>query len=183
MSSCRLHEGLGSFVFSHGAATMLPSIRVFLFRPKSSVRDARIVIAMHGLDRAAADFRDVLVEQAGRTGQIVLVPEFDAARFPGVYAYNYGNVRRPPPNETIFPRDFWNFSIIDRLFEHVRTAVRADRETFGLFGISVRAQFVLRYLALTEATAVDAAAAAYSEWYGRPGLAVGDQAGGVGLAW
>jgi hypothetical protein len=181
MSSCRLHEGLGSFVFSHGAATMLPSIRVFFFRPKSSVRDARIVIAMHGLDRAASDFRDVLVEQAGRTGQIVLVPEFDAARFPGVYAYNYGNVRRPPPNETIFPRDLWNFSIIDRLFEHVRTAVRSDRETFGLFGNSAGAQFVLRYLALTEATAVDAAVAANSGWYMLPDLAVDYPAGMGGL--
>jgi hypothetical protein len=68
MSSCQFHEGLGSFVFSHGAATMLPSIRVFFFRPKSSVRDARIVIAMHGLDRAASDFRDVLIEQAGTHG-------------------------------------------------------------------------------------------------------------------
>ena len=181
MSSCRLHEGLGSFVFSHGAATMLPSIRVFFFRPKSSVRDARIVIAMHGLDRAASDFRDVLVEQAGRTGQIVLVPEFDAARFPSVYAYNHGNVRRPPPNETIFPRDLWNFSIIDRLFEHVRTALRSDRETFGLFGNSAGAQFVLRYLALTEATAVDAAVAANSGWYMLPDLAVDYPAGMGGL--
>jgi poly(3-hydroxybutyrate) depolymerase len=181
MSSCRLHEGLGSFVFSHGAATMLPSIRVFFFRPKSSVRDARIVIAMHGLDRAASDFRDVLVEQAGRTGQIVLVPEFDAAQFPDVYAYNHGNVRRPPPNETVFPRDLWNFGIIDRLFEHVRTAVGSDRETFGLFGISAGAQFVLRYLALTEATAVDAAVAANSGWYMLPDLAVDYPAGMGGL--
>jgi len=181
MSSRRLHEGLGSFVFSHGAATMLPSIRVFFFRPKSSVRDARIVIAMHGLDRAASDFRDVLVEQAGRTGQIVLVPEFDAAQFPDVYAYNHGNVRRPPPNETVFPRDLWNFGIIDRLFEHVRTAVGSDRGTFGLFGISAGAQFVLRYLALTEATAVDAAVAANSGWYMLPDLAVDYPAGMGGL--
>jgi hypothetical protein len=86
MSDVRLPEGLGSFVFSNDAAT----IRVFSFRPKSSGRAARIVIAMHGLDRAASKFRDVLVKQAERTGQIVLVPEFDAAQFPDVYAYNYG---------------------------------------------------------------------------------------------
>jgi hypothetical protein len=83
---CSAARGLGSFVFSNDAAT----IRVFSFRPKSSGRAARIVIAMHGLDRAASKFRDVLVKQAERTGQIVLVPEFDAAQFPDVYAYNYG---------------------------------------------------------------------------------------------
>jgi len=182
MSKFRLHEGLGSFVFfSHDGAAMRPSIRVFFFRPKSSVRDARIVIAMHGLDRAASNFRDVLVEQAERTGQILLVPEFDAAQFPDVYAYNHGNVRRPPPNETVFPRNLWNFSIIDRLFEHVRTAVGSDRETFGLFGISAGAQFVLRYLALNEATAVDAAVAANSGWYMLPDLAVDYPVGMGGL--
>jgi len=181
MSSFRLHEGPGSFVFSHDAAAMHASIRVFFFRPKSSVRDARIVVAMHGLDRAASNFRDVLVEQAERTGQIVLVPEFDATQFPDVYAYNYGNVRPPPPNETVFPRDLWNFGIIDRLFEHVRTSVGSDRETFGLFGNSAGAQFVLRYLALTEATAVDAAVAANSGWYMLPDLAVDYPVGMGGL--
>jgi hypothetical protein len=89
---------------------------------------------VHGLDRAASEFRDVLVGRAERTGPIVLVPEFDAAQFPDVYAYNYGNVRRPPPNETVVPRDLWNFGIIDRLSEQVRTAVGSERETFGLFG-------------------------------------------------
>jgi hypothetical protein len=179
MSNFRLHEGRGSFVFSHEAA--VPSIRVFFFRPESSGRDARIVMAMHGLDRAASDFRDVLVDQAERTGQIVLVPEFDEAQFPDVYAYNYGNVRRPPPNETVVPRDLWNFGIIDRLFEYVRTALDTDRKTFGLFGNSAGAQFVLRYLALTEGKAVDTAVAANSGWYMLPDLAIDYPVGMGGL--
>jgi hypothetical protein len=157
MNGFRLQEGPGSFVFSHDAAATYPPMRVFSFRPKTSGRATRIVIAMHGLDRAASDFRDVLVEQAERTGQIVLVPEFDAAQFPDVYAYNYGNVRRPPPYGTVLPRDLWNFGIIDRLFEHVRTAIGSNRETFGMFGNSAGAQYVMRYLALTEGRPVDAA--------------------------
>src|SRR4029077_13281313 len=181
MGVFRLHEGLGSFVFPHGGAAMRRSIRVFFFRPKSSVRDRRIVIAMHGLDRAASEFRDVLERQAERTGQSVSVAESDAAQFPDVYAYNYGNVRRPPPNETVVPRDLWNFGIIDGLFEQVRTVVGSERETFGLFGNSAGAQFVLRYLALTEAAAVDAAVAANSGWYMLPDLAVDYPVGMGGL--
>jgi hypothetical protein len=181
MSDFELHEGLGSFEFSHDASAMRPFIRVFSFRPKSSGRDARIVIAMHGLDRAASNFRDVLVKEAERTEQIVLVPEFNATQFPDVHAYNYGNVRRPPPNETVVPRDLWNFGIIDSLFEYVRTAVGSDRETFGLFGNSAGAQFVLRYLALTEGTAVTAAVAANSGWYMLPDLAVDYPVGMGGL--
>jgi hypothetical protein len=63
-----MDEGLGSFVFSDDAAGTRRSIRVFFFRPRSCVRDTRIVIAMHGFDRAASDFRDVLVDQAERRG-------------------------------------------------------------------------------------------------------------------
>jgi hypothetical protein len=179
MRNPRLHEGPGSFVFADDA--LRQSVRVFFFRPKSSVRDARIVIALHGLDRAAASFRDVLVPQAERTGQIVLVPEFDAAQFPDVYAYNYGNVRRAPPNDTVLPRDLWNFGIIDRLFEQVRAAVGSERKTFGMFGNSAGARFVLRYLALTEAPAVDTAVASNSGWYMLPDLAVDYPVGMGGL--
>jgi hypothetical protein len=118
-----------------------------------------------------------------RIGQIVLVPEFDAAQFPDVYAYNYGNVRRPPPYGTVLPRDLWNFGIIDRLFEHVRTAIGSNRETFGMFGNSAGAQYVMRYLALTEGRAVDAAVAANSGWYMLPDLAIDypDGMGGLDL--
>jgi hypothetical protein len=183
MNDFRLQEGPGSFVFSPDAAAMRPPMRVFSFLPKIPRRAARIVIALHGLDRAALDFRDVLVEQAERTGQIVLVPEFDAAQFPDVYAYNYGNVRRPPPDGAVLPRDLWNFGIIDGLFEHVRTAIGSDRETFGMFGNSAGAQYVLRYLALTEGTSVDAAVAANSGWYMLPDLAIDypDGMGGLDL--
>ena len=182
MRNLQLQDGLGSFVFCDDAAATR-NIRVFSFCPRSSSRDARIVIAMHGLDRAASSFRDVLAGQAERTGQIVLVPEFDVARFPDVYAYNYGNVRSPPPSEAVLPRALWNFGIIDRLFEHVRIAVGSSRRTFGLFGNSAGAQFVLRYLALTEGAAVDAAVAANCGWYMLPDLAIEypDGMGGLDL--
>ena len=97
---------------------------------------------MHGLDRAAADFRDVLAGQAERNGQIVLVPEFDAEAFPDVYAYNFGNVRNfAPPSPTVLPRSLWNFGIIDRLFHYVRLSLGLNiSETFGLFGNSAGSQ-------------------------------------------
>jgi hypothetical protein len=135
-------------------------MRVFSFCPRSSSRDARIILAMHGLDRAAAEFRDLLAPQAERNGQIVLVPEFDSDQFPGIHAYNFGGVRLPPPDNTVLPRDQWNFGVIDRLFHYVRHAIGSSRDTFGLFGNSAGAQYVLRYLALTEAASVDLAVAA-----------------------
>lgn len=181
MGNLRLHEGAGTFIFSDAAAGARRFIRIFYFRPQSPVRDARIVIAMHGLDRAAAEFRDVLVGQAERNGQILLVPEFDAEAFPGAHAYNYGNVRLAPPSPTVLPRNLWSFGIIDRLFRYVRTSLGSNRETFGLFGNSAGSQYVLRYLALTEAAAVDVAVASNSGMYMLPDLTVDYPIGMGGL--
>src|SRR5262245_44482324 len=168
MSNLQMDAGVGSFMFCDEAAGTRRSIRVFFFFPRSAARDARIVIAMHGFDRGASAFRDVLVDQAERCGLIVLVPEFDAEAFPNAYAYNYGNVRLSPPSTAVLPRDQWNFGIIDRLFQQVRTMIGSDRETFRLFGLSAGAQYVFRYLALTDASAVDMAVAANCGWYMLP---------------
>jgi hypothetical protein len=181
MATLWMKEGLGSLVFCDDAAGTRGSIRVFYFRPHASARDARIVVAMHGFDRAASDFRDRLVDAAARYGLIVLVPDFDAAAFPDAYAYNYGNVRRAPPSGTVLPSNLWNFGIIDRLFQQARTAIGCVRETFGLFGLSAGAQYVFRYLALTDASAVDTAVAANCGWYMLPDLTVDYPVGMGGL--
>jgi len=136
---------------------------------------------MHGLDRAAAHFRDVLAGQAERNGQIVLVPEFDMGAFPDVYAYNYGNVKLAPPSLTVMPRSLWTFGIIDRLFQSVRISIASNRDTFALFGNSAGSQFVLRCLTLTPAAAVDMAVAANAGMYMLPDLAVDYPVGMGGL--
>jgi hypothetical protein len=74
-----------------------------------------------------------------------------------------------------------NFGMIGRLFEHVRIAIDSDRKTFGLFGNSAGAQYVLRYLALTQGASVDAAVAANSGWYMLPDLGVDYPVGMGGL--
>lgn len=175
-----LREGLGSFVFSDAAAPS-GSLRVFFFCPTPDRSDSRIVVAMHGFDRAASEFRDVLASPARRSGQIALVPEFDKVQFPDAYAYNYGNVMRPQSGEAPAHRRLWNFGIVERLFEKVRDTVGSKQKSFGLFGNSAGAQFVLRYLALTEAPAVDTAVAANSGWYMLPDLSIDYPVGMGGL--
>jgi hypothetical protein len=179
MSSFQMGEGSGHFVFADQAAGSRRSMRIFYFRPQASVRNSRFVIALHGLDRAASEFRDVLATQAEQHGMIVLVPEFDSDAFPGVYAYNYGNVRRAPPSNAVLAREHWTFGIIDRLFQYVRRGLNSDRTTFGMFGNSAGSQFVLRYLALNPAAGVDQAVASNSGMYLLPDLTL-DYPGGMG---
>jgi hypothetical protein len=181
MTESLIHPGTGFFAFSDFAVPASGSIRVFYSCPQSGVGDAPIVIAMHSLDRAAAAFRDVLVPQASRNGQLVIVPEFDAQQFPDVFAYNFGGVRRPLPNNIVLPRDQWNFHVIEKLFQHVRILLSSNQKTFGLFGDSAGSQYVLRYLALNEAPSVDLAVASNSGVYMLPDLTLDYPLGMGGL--
>lgn len=171
MSEALFRDAAGFFWYPDRTAQAHRAIRVFYACPPSRIRAAPIIIALHGMDRAAAEFRDAMAAPGLRSGQIVLVPEFDVHQFPDFHAYNCGGVRLPPPSNTVLPRDHWNFGVIDGVFAHVRDAIGSNRETFGLFGNFAGAQYVLRYLALTKAPAVDLAVAANCGVYMLPDFA------------
>src|SRR5262249_43384236 len=145
MTEIAMYDGAGSFAFADDTGGVRRTLRVFYFQPTGGTRDRRIVVAMHGLDRKAAEFRDVMQKPAERNGQIVLVPEFDLQQFPDYFAYNFGGVRLAPPSTTVLPRQAWNFGLIDRLFHRVVAVTGSTAKSFGLFGNSAGAQYVLRY--------------------------------------
>src|SRR4051812_17636308 len=134
--------GSGSFTFHDPAAGPRGTIRVYYVCSRAAVTEAPVVIAMHGLDRAASDFRDCWIGAA--------------------------DVR--DSNGTVSPRELWSFAIIERLFAFVANKIGSQHRRFNLFGNSAGAQFVLRYLALNQAPAVHAAVAANCGWYMRPDL-------------
>jgi hypothetical protein len=177
----KFDDAAGSFVFHDAAAGTRGSMRVFYARPKSIGRDTRVVFAMHGFDRAAAEFRDGWLGHAERLGLLVLVPEFDVEAFPGAHGYNFGNARSPDPDGAMVPRNLWNFGILDRVFEQARVSLDLGRKTFSLFGNSAGGQYVLRYLALTAGSSVDVAISSNCGIYMLPDLAVGYPNGMGGL--
>ncbi len=180
MSDLRLSQGSGSFRFSDDAGTG-HTISVHYHTPRLRNAAARLVFAMHGLDRAAEEFRDDLVVHAEAMGRTVIVPAFDAVQFPGVYSYNYGGACASPPDGAMLPRQRWTFGIFDRLVQRVIQDVRPDKKAFDLFGNSAGAQFVLRYLALMDADFVGSAVAANSGWYMLPDITRGYPVGMGGL--
>ncbi|KAA2235276.1 hypothetical protein [Salinarimonas soli] len=182
MGIAEMAPGAGSFTFPDPAAGRRRSTRVFYQRPHREDPVTKVVLAMHGLDRAAAEFRDVLAARAQQHGTLVLVPEFDIEAFPDVHAYNYGNVRQGRDG-AFRSREDWTFGIIDRLIAHVRANLGGERTSVGMLGNSAGSQFVLRYLALNEAAFVDRAIASNSGLYMLPDLALAypDGMGGVGL--
>lgn len=172
--------GSGDFEFTSRSGNT-GTMRVFYSCPNSDIRRAPIVIALHGITRDAAGFRDDMAEHCQRNGQIVAVPEFNLQNFPDHYAYNFGGVCLPPPSNIKLPRNHWNFGVIDELFDIVRKQLGSQRTTFSLYGNSAGAQYVLRYLALTDAPAVETAVASNSGAYMLPDLSQDYPAGMGGL--
>lgn len=158
--------GSGSFRFHDRPDATGKSLAVWFHRPACFTSATPIVILLHGSDRAAAFFRDCWSPYADRYGFLIVAPEFDAESFPGPETYNYGNVRQSMASDSLFhPEHLWSYSIIDRLFETVRSMTGSERSSFCLFGHSAGAQFAHRYLALTAEPLAEFVVAANAGWY------------------
>jgi hypothetical protein len=179
----QLKTGAGWFKFEDRAGGRRGYVRVFYYIPERINPTSRVLIALHGLDRVAAGFRDGFIAAADRFGKIVIVPEFDIEAFPGVFAYNYGNVVTAPPNSRPNAREEWNFGLIDRLFLAVKSAANIQSQTFDLYGNSAGSQYVLRYVALRKAPLLEKPIASNSGIYMLPDLTVNypDGMGGIGM--
>lgn len=179
-----LHAGPGTFSYRDIAARASGQIRVFYHVPERVNPASRILIALHGLDREASDFRDVFVETSEHIGKIVIVPEFDLENFPDLYSYNFGNVIHPPPSLELKHRKVWSFTLVDRLFSALKNANRYQHHDFDIYGNSAGSQYVLRYVALTGAPLIRMAISSNSGIYMLPNLDVAYPSGmgGIGLA-
>jgi len=166
-----ISAGAGKFRFEDEEHYTGKHLTVWYHCPHKFGPNSPVIVALHGLDRAAEHFRDCWREHAERLDALVVVPEFDDESFPGGGAYNYGNVMAPE-NQTgiVNDRRYWTYPIIDRLFERIRGLTGSSRSTFILFGHSAGGQFVHRYLAITGGTSVELAVAANCGWYMAPDL-------------
>ncbi len=141
-----------SFVFSDTGHFAGKPVTVHYYKAKSAGPDARVLIAIHGMERQGARMRDNWKPFAEKHGLIVLAPEFDAARFPS-RVFNMGNLGERD-------REHWSFGIVEHLFESVREAEKLATPDYMLFGHSAGAQFVHRFMLFTRAPRVSVAVAA-----------------------
>lgn len=154
-----------SFQFTGWAGPALP---VLTYTPDPAAADLPLVIIMHGQRRNAADYRNEWINAARTHGFAIAAPEFSRSDFPRSTHYNLGN--RLDAEGHAVPPELWSFSAIEPLFDAVRAHLGLTCQTYAIYGHSAGAQFVHRFLALTEAPRVHAAVSANAGWYTRPDL-------------
>jgi poly(3-hydroxybutyrate) depolymerase len=158
-----LPVGKSSFWFTDWAG---PQVKVWTHKPSAVASPLRVVFVMHGVRRNGADYRDQWSDLAERHGFLLVVPEFDDARFPGVEGYNFGNTRMRDGNP--IQSDRWSFTAIERIFDQVRTMEPAAEATYRLYGHSAGAQFVHRFLYFIPEARVTRVVVANAGWYTMP---------------
>jgi poly(3-hydroxybutyrate) depolymerase len=156
----------GQFTFTGWAG---PSLRVWYQLPGAVTPDTPVVVVMHGVNRDADRYRDEWSALALRYGFIVVVPEFDAQRFPGSRGYNTGFFTEA--DGTPRPREAWSFAAIEPLFDDVRQRFGTRVPRYTIYGHSAGAQFVHRFVMFMPEARIEQAIAANAGWYTMPDLA------------
>jgi poly(3-hydroxybutyrate) depolymerase len=158
-----VYPGARRYEFSNWSGAPL---RVWIFRSSRAGADAPVVFVMHGVQRDADRYLREWAPVAEAHGAVLVVPEFDAAAFPGAAGYNLGNTfdQSGAPVE----RRLWSYSAIEAIFDDVVLRERLNARRYYLFGHSAGGQFVHRFAMLGAGPRLERAVAANSGWYTLP---------------
>lgn len=143
-----------------------PPIRVFATRPVSLAPDRPVVFVMHGSERDALGYRDRWHDLANEYDFLLVVPEFRDRQFPGEEYYSLGNVF--DDKGLLKDESGWSYAAIEAIFEDLHSRFGITTESFSLFGDSVGAEFVQRYVFHVPRSGADRIVAANAEQYLMP---------------
>lgn len=150
--------GTSQFTFTDIRGRAETPITVFSHRPASCDASCPILFVMHGNTRNAAAYLSHWVAWAEASGVLVLAPQFGGRDWPGSRSYNQGDVGASAEPAR------WSFSVIEHLFD----AVRTTQKDYRIFGHSAGAQFVHRLLFLLPDNRASVALMANAGWYTLP---------------
>jgi pimeloyl-ACP methyl ester carboxylesterase len=164
---------LGSGFFEFGATTPTGPviIKVYYHVPTSVTINTPILFIFHGAGRNARDYRDAMISKSEEHGFIAITPEFSMNNFPSGDQYNLGNVfldgDNPSP-ATLHPESEWTFSIIEPLFEDIKSRLNTTNDDYYVFGHSAGGQFAHRLAAFKPQSRFNKMVASASGWYTVP---------------
>jgi hypothetical protein len=134
-----------------------------------------ILFSFHGDERNASDYRDYWISMANANGFMVFAPEFKEVDFSGGDGYQLGNVFDDgdnPSTASYNPTNEWTFSIIDPLFEAIKSKVSGTQQTYDAWGHSGGAQFLQRFRLYLPNSKLNTAICSNAGWYTVPDILI-----------
>ena len=159
--------GSGMFIFSFNNM----DIEVFYHVPTSYTGSSKVVFALHGGSRDAEGIRNNMIQKSIDYNFILIAPKFSSSNFSLGDGYNLGNVYVDgdnPSTNTLNDENEWSFSIIEPLFDSVKSSLSIESEKYNLFGFSAGAQFVHRFIQFNPNARFNKVVAGAAGWYTVP---------------
>lgn len=170
-----LSEGSGFFIFNYTAPNFSKTLRVFYHIPNNAVASTPILMVFHGVSRNAKDYRNAFVNASNAKNFIVIAPEFSDENFPQSDQYNLGNVYVDgdnPTSNSLNPESQWSFSIVEKLFDFIKSQLKNTSSSYKIFGHSAGAQFAHRFLMFKPNNRANQTVISAAGWYTLPDATV-----------
>ena len=146
-------------------------VEVFYYVPASYTASSKVVFALHGGSRDAEGIRNNMIQKSIDYNFILIAPKFSSSNFSLGDGYNLGNVYVDgdnPSTSTLNDENEWSFSIIEPLFDSVKSSLSLESEKYNLFGFSAGAQFVHRFIQFMPDARFNKVVAGAAGWYTVP---------------
>lgn len=165
--------GKGFFTYNNYQPLHNKPIKVYYNIPENANTNTAIVFLFHGEGRNAVDYRDALINKSIQHGFIIMAPEFSEEFYPAGNQYNLGNVYTNGDNPspvTLNSELIWTFSIIEPLFDFIKSGLINSSPTYHIIGHSAGAQFAHRLIMFKPNGRYNKIVASASGWYTVPNI-------------
>ena len=164
-------NNLGFFEFTSFEPLSHKPFNVHYYFPKSIDRNNDpIIFIFPGMNRDASNYLSFWIPLADEKNIMVFSFEFNNYYFPYGNAYQQGYIL--DDNGNLNPKNKWTFSLIEPVFDLIKTELNYNHNYYDVFGHSGGGQFVHRFIEFVPNSRVNRAVAANSGWYTMPDTTV-----------
>ena len=167
--------GTDLYRFNYQMTDKVIPMDIYYHVPNANVNTMPILFVFHGNGRNVVEYRNAWIEEANNREFIVITPKFSSADFPGGDGYNLGNVFEDGDNPSVSSlndEQDWAFSVIEPLFDEVKSQLGNVSSTYNIFGFSAGGQFAHRFVMFKPEARVNKIVASASGWYTVPDVNV-----------
>ncbi len=167
-----IKNGEDSFVIYAYKDSKRKSIKVRTYKPEAWQDGQKIIFVMHGGGRNADDYLDAWKGIADENNFLVVAPEF-ASKFADIATNDYQEGNLFTFFGTRNPREEWAYTVVENIFDHLKSVNSISNKGYDIFGHSAGGQFVHRMVMLLPESRIETAIAANAGFYTFPDSELG----------
>ena len=138
-----------------------PDLDVFYHLPKTIDNDTKVLFVVDGNTRNADDYLNSWIRLTKDKNIAIFAPHFKRSSFISFNTLQMSTSSGKIRTDT----DLYLHNSIDTLFKYIKTKFKLNDKLYDIYGHSAVAQFVHRYLLMSDNPSVNKAVAANAGWY------------------